>query len=403
MPGRSGLDLLAELSETVDPPPVVVLTATKTVATAVEAMKRGAIDYITKPFEIDALRIKVHQFLERRALEDEVVRLRARVDGQERLGALLGRSSVMQELFHTIRRVAVSRATVLIRGESGTGKELVARAIHDLSERADAPYVAVNCAAIPETLIESELFGHERGAFTDARERRIGKFESAHGGTLFLDEVGELAIGVQAKLLRALQERQIERLGGSDTIDADVRVLAATNRDLERDVGDGRFRADLFYRINVVPVELPALVDRRDDIKLLAEHFLERARGETSRAPARLSRDAVTALEHYSWPGNVRELENAIEHAVALAESDVLDVSDLPPTIARASGIESLRDAVRSGRLPFEQAVADFEQTLIREALEHAGWNQTRAADHLNITRRSLKLKMDRYKISPDR
>jgi DNA-binding NtrC family response regulator len=400
MPGRGGLDLLASLADEVDPPPVVVLTATKTLATAIEAMKRGAVDYITKPFEVEALRIKVRNLLERRDLEREVVQLRAEVKGQERLGGLVGASPLMRELFQTIRRVAASRATVLIQGESGTGKELVARAIHDLGERADQPFVAVNCAAIPDHLIESELFGHERGAFTDAHERRIGKFESAAGGTLFLDEIGELGIAVQAKLLRALQERQIERLGGASTIAVDVRVVAATNRDLEADVADGRFRADLFYRINVVPIDLPALAERREDVRRLAEHFLAAARADANRGPNKIARDAIAALERYPWPGNVRELENAIERAVALAEGEVLEIGDLPPAILRAGELETLGDSVRTGKLGFEAALGNFEKTLILEALARADGNQTRAAEQLQITRRSLKLKMDRYGIA---
>jgi DNA-binding NtrC family response regulator len=400
MPGRGGLDLLASLADEVDPPPVVVLTATKTVATAVEAMKHGAVDYITKPFEVEALRIKVRQLLERRDLEREVVRLRAEVGEQERLGGLVGASPLMRELFQTIRRVATSRATVLIQGESGTGKELVARAIHDLGDRADQPFVAVNCAAIPDQLIESELFGHERGAFTDARERRIGKFETATDGTLFLDEIGELGIGVQAKLLRALQEKQIERLGGSPTIEVDVRVVAATNRDLEADVAEGRFRADLFYRINVVPIEIPTLAERREDIRRLAEHFLTAARADANRGPSKIARDAVAALERYPWPGNVRELENAIERAVALVEGEVLEIEDLPPAILRAGELETLGDSVRTGKLGFEAALGNFEKTLILEALSRADGNQTRAAEQLQITRRSLKLKMDRYGIA---
>ena len=400
MPGRSGLDLLASLADQVDPPPVVVLTATKTVATAVEAMKHGAVDYITKPFEVEALRIKVRKLLERRDLEREVVRLRAEVDGQGRLGRLVGASPPMRELFQTIRRVAASRATVLIQAESGTGKELVARAIHDLGKRADQPFVAVNCAAIPDHLIESELFGHERGAFTDAHERRIGKFEAATGGSLFLDEIGELGIAVQAKLLRALQEKQIERLGGSSTIDIDVRVIAATNRNLEADISDGRFRADLFYRINVVPIELPALAERREDIRRLAEHFLAAARANADRGPSKIARDAIAALERYPWPGNVRELENAIERAVALGDGEVLEIGDLPPAILRAGELSTLGDSVRSGKLGFDAALANFEKMLILEALARADGNQTRAAEQLQITRRSLKLKMDRYGIA---
>jgi DNA-binding NtrC family response regulator len=383
MPGRSGFDLLTAVAEADSPPPVVILTATKTIATAVEAMKHGAADYVTKPFEVEALRIKIQQLLDHRALEDEVVRLRAKVEGRERLGELLGRSERMQEIFQTIRQVARSRATVLIHGASGTGKELAARAIHDLGERSSGRFVAVNCAAIPESLIESELFGHERGAFTDAKERRIGKFEAASGGTLFLDEIADLALGVQAKFLRALQERRVERVGGTAPIDVDVRVIAATNRDLEQDVASGRFRADLFYRINVVPIELPTLPERREDIRQLAEHFLERARREADHGPRKISRGAMAALERSPWPGNVRELENAIEHAVS------------------AGQVEGLRQAVRSGRLSFEEAIRDFERALLLEALENTAWNQTRAAERLQITRRALKLKMDRCGLEP--
>jgi len=401
MPGRSGFDLLTAIAEADSPPPVVILTATKTIATAVEAMKHGAADYVTKPFEVDALRIKIQQLLDHRALEDEVARLRAKVEGRERLGELLGRSERMQEVFQTIRQVARSRATVLIHGASGTGKELAARALHDLGERSGGSFVAVNCAAIPENLIESELFGHERGSFTDAKERHIGKFEAASGGTLFLDEIADLALGVQAKFLRALQERRVERVGGTAPIDVDVRVIAATNRDLEQDVASGRFRADLFYRINVVPIELPTLPERREDIRQLAEHFLERARREAGHGPAKISRGAMAALERSPWPGNVRELENAIEHAVTLAKGDVLEESDLPPSVVRAGQVEGLRQAVRSGRLSFEEAIRDFERALLLEALENAGWNQTRAAERLQITRRALKLKMDRCGLEP--
>jgi DNA-binding NtrC family response regulator len=380
---------------------VIVLSGTRTIATAVEAMKLGAADYLTKPFEVDALRIKVRQLLSRRELEREVVRLRAQVAAQEQLGGLIGRSAAMQEVFQTIRRISVSQVTVLIQGESGTGKELVARAIHDLGPRSRAPFVAVNCAGIPDGLIESELFGHERGAFTDAVERRIGRFEAASGGTLFLDEIGELAAPVQAKLLRALQERNVDRVGGAESIPVDVRVLAATNRDLERDVAQGRFRADLFYRIHVVPIELPALRQRREDIPLLAAHFLKRAHAEAGRGPTRIAPAALAALERYGWPGNVRELGNAIDHAVALAESDVLGVGDLPRALVRATRIDGLHEAVRAGELAFEQATADFVRELLLEALENAGWNQTRAAEHLRLTRRALKLRMDRLGLEP--
>jgi DNA-binding NtrC family response regulator len=401
MPGRSGFDLLAALSTRPDPPPVVVLTATRNVATAVEAMKRGAADYVTKPFEVEALRIKVRQLLSHRALEREVEALRAQVGAGESPGGLLGRSPAMREVFRTVRRMAQSSAGVLIRGESGTGKELVAHAIHELSARAAGPFVALNCAAIPASLIESELFGHERGAFTDARERRIGRFEAASGGTLFLDEIGELDPGVQAKFLRALEERRIERLGGGAPIEVDVRVVAATNRDLERDVASGRFRADLYYRIHVVPIDLPALRERREDVRLLAEHFLARAREAAGRGPRRIAPDALAALERFPWPGNVRELRNAVERAVALCEGDVVELADLPASIVRTERIEALRQAVRAGRLSFEEAVADFERALLLEALEESGWNQTRAAERLGTTRRALKLRIDRLALKP--
>jgi DNA-binding NtrC family response regulator len=380
-----------------------VLSATKTVASAVEAMKLGAADYVTKPFEVDALRIKVRQLLERRALEAEVARLRDEVSRRSRLGRLVGRGPLMQEVFRTIERVAASRANVLVTGEGGTGKELVAHAIHELGPRAGGPFVAVNCAAIPETLIESELFGHERGAFTDARERRVGRFEAASGGTLFLDEIGELELGVQAKFLRALEERRIERLGGGTPIAVDVRVLAATNRDLERDVAAGRFRTDLFYRIHVVPLELPPLRERRDDVRLLAEHFLARAREGSREGPERFAPAALAALERFAWPGNVRELRNAVERAVALCEGEAIELTDLPAALVQTQRIESLRDAVREGRVGFEDAVADFERALILEALDESSWNQTRAAERLGTTRRALKLRMDRLGLKPPR
>jgi DNA-binding NtrC family response regulator len=290
--------------------------------------------------------------------------------------------------------------SVLITGESGTGKELVARAIHDLGPRATGPFVAINCAAIPESLMESELFGHERGAFTDASERRIGRFEQARGGTLFLDEIGELPTSVQAKLLRALQERTIERVGGGEPIAVDARFLAATNRDLGRDVTEGRFRADLYYRIHVVRIALPALRERREDVPLLAEAFLERAAKQAERGPLELSRGAAAALQRYAWPGNVRELENAVEHAVALSEGTLLEERDLPEALVAGSRAEALGDAVRTGQLDLDEATGRFEQSLIREALERCAWNQTRAAEQLGVTRRVLKLKMDRYGMS---
>jgi DNA-binding NtrC family response regulator len=401
MPGRNGMELLGELQSRGLHIPVIVLTATKTVATAVEAMQRGASDFLTKPPELDALRIKVRQLLAHSELEEEVARLRDEIEERHRLGELIGRSPAMHEVFRAIERVATSRASVLISGESGTGKELVARAIQQLSPRHDGPYLAVNCGAIPHHLIESELFGHERGAFTDAVDQRIGRFEMASGGTLLLDEIGELEPAVQVKLLRVLQERCIERVGSSESIEIDVRILAATNRDLETEVEAGRFRPDLYYRINVVPIRLPPLRDRREDIKLLAESYLARAAAEAKRE-LQLAPTTLAALRAYAWPGNVRELENAIEHGLALCTDDTIEVTDLPESVVRGGLSESLREDWRSGRVDFAETVSRFEGELLREVLERANWNQTRAASELGITRRVLKLKMDRFALDPE-
>jgi len=399
MPGRSGLDLLRETSTRGRSVPVMVVTATSAIATAVEAMRLGAVDYVTKPFEIDALRMKVGRLLQHLALADEVARLRDQMQGRARLGRLVGQSPRMQEIFRTIERVAPSRATVLVLGESGTGKELVARAVHDLGPRGNGPFVAINCAAIPDTLIENELFGHERGAYTDARERKIGRFEAANEGTLFLDEIGELSPAVQAKLLRVLQERTVQRIGSNEPIPIDVRVVAATNRNLERDVAAGRFREDLFYRVNVVPISMPPLRERREDVALLAEHYLARARAQGARGPGRLTATALAALERYAWPGNVRELENALERALAFATGDAIELDDLPEGVVRADQTERLRGQLNVGRLTLAEALSRFELLLLREALERTGGNQTRAAEQLGLTRRLLKLKMDRHRL----
>ena len=398
MPERSGLDLLGELRELGLEIPVIVLTATNTVAVAVEAMKLGATDFVTKPFELESLRLKVAQILERQVLEREVVRLRDEVRQRHRVGRMVGRSPAIQEAFRTIERLAKSSATVLISGESGTGKELAARAIHDLSNRSDQPFVPVNCGAIPRDLIESELFGHEKGSFTGAVERRIGRFEAASGGTLFLDEIGELEASLQVKLLRALQERVVERVGSSEPIPIDLRILAATNRDLEAEVAAGRFRSDLYYRVNVVPLVLPPLRERREDVALLADTFLAR-NAETRELPGptpQLSDQAHRALLEYSWPGNVRELENAIEHGIAMTDGETIEVAELPLSVRRSGRAEALREEWRKGQIDFEELVARFESEILREALERNEWNQTRTASRLGITRRSLKLKMDR-------
>ncbi|MCP5045107.1 MAG: sigma-54-dependent Fis family transcriptional regulator, partial [bacterium] len=323
MPGRGGMDFLREMRERGSTIPVVVLTASNTIDAAVGAMKEGAADFITKPYELDALQIKIRQLIERGELEREVVRLRDEVAGRQQLGRLVGRAPAMLEMFRTIERVADSRASVLISGESGTGKELVAQAIHELGPRKDAPFIAVNCGAIPHDLMESELFGHEKGAFTGASEQRIGFFEAADGGTLLLDEIGELDPSVQVKLLRALQERKIERLGNPHSIDIDVRIVAATNRDLEREIQSGQFRQDLYYRVNVISIEIPPLRERREDIRLLAESFKQRIGQELDRK-LDFEPEVIAAIERYAWPGNVRELENAIERGAALCEGEAI-------------------------------------------------------------------------------
>ena len=402
MPGRSGLELLEELRERGVRAPVIVLTATNTVSAAVQAMKHGAADFVTKPFELEALRIKVRNLIEKHDLQREVERLRDEVEDRQQLGRMVGRSTAMRDIFRAVERIARAEATVLVSGESGTGKELVARAIHDLSPRKAGPFIAVNCGAIPSELIESELFGHEKGAFTGAIDRRIGRIESAHKGTLFLDEIGELEPAVQVKLLRALQERTFERVGSSSSISVDVRFVAATNRDLNAEVAAGRFREDLYYRVAVVPVKLPPLRDRREDIRLLAQTFLTRIqaiRGSAPETTKKLSAAALGALEGYRWPGNVRELENAIEHGLALCESDTIELKDLPLSVGRTGQAEALREQWRQGERSFDDTVTRFETEILREALESHQWNQTRTATGLGITRRVLKLKMDKLGI----
>ena len=398
MPGRGGLDFLRELRERRISIPVLVVTAMDTIDAAVGAMKEGAADFIAKPFELDALQIKIRQLLEHRELECEVVRLRDEVAGRQQLGRLLGRSPAMLELFRTVERVADSRASVLITGESGTGKELVAQAIHEMGPRCDAPFIAINCGAIPHDLMESELFGHEKGAFTGAVDARVGRFEAADGGTLLLDEIGELELSLQVKLLRALQEKKIERVGNPHSIDVDARIIAATNRDLATEIESGRFRNDLFYRINVIAIEIPTLRDRREDIRLLAEAFLERICEEINR-DLQFDAEVIAAIEHYAWPGNVRELENAVERGAALCEGNTIGLEDLPEAIISAGRSDRLREAWRSGQGGFEETVGRFERELILEALERQRWNQTRAAEDLDITRRLLKIKMDRFDI----
>lgn len=322
LPSLNGLEVLRRIRQLHPDVAAVVITAHSTVHTAVQAMKDGAIDYLTKPFDLDNLRILLQKAAEQYRLKEENRRLREQLRSKFDLPGIVGRSASMQEVYRMVERVSRSRATVLIRGESGTGKELVAKAIHYLSDRAKEPFIAVSCAAIPETLLESELFGHERNAFTGANAQRIGRFEAAHRGTLFLDEIAEITPAVQVKLLRVLQERQFERLGGNKTIEVDVRVIAATNKDLEAMVRYNRFREDLYYRLQVIQIYLPPLRERKDDIPLLVDHFIRKYNEENERHVKGVTPETMQLLINYRWPGNVRELENAIERAVVLADPD---------------------------------------------------------------------------------
>jgi DNA-binding NtrC family response regulator len=390
MPGLSGLELLEAARRVSPEAAVVVMTAYGTIETAVAAMRGGAADYLTKPLNLEELLHRIGQVRERRRLIRENRELREALRERHRVEGIVGESGRMQEVLSLVRRVAPSEATVLIQGESGTGKELIARAIHQASPRAGGPLVGVSCAALPETLLESELFGHERGAFTGALATRRGRFELAQGGTLFLDEIGDVPLHLQAKLLRVLQEREIERVGGGRPIPVDVRLVAATHRDLEALVRAGRFRDDLYYRINVVTIALPPLRERREDIPPLLDHFLETFARRNGKAIRGLTREAREALLRYDYPGNVRELENLVERAVVLTRDDVIGLEDLPLSLK-----ETDREAGLGPSLP--AAVEGMERRMIREALAQADGVQTRAADLLGISERVLRYKLKKY------
>src|SRR6478609_6113862 len=337
MPDLDGLDMLREIKAVTPSPHVITITAFGSIDTAIRAVKLGAFDYITKPFDVDQLILSVQKALDERALRTELARLRDEVQRSYRWGNIIGRSAVMQEMFALIRRLSGSSASVLVTGASGTGKELVAKSLHFNSTRRDRPFIPLNCAAIPDTLLESELFGYKRGAFTDAKTDRAGLFVEADGGTVFLDEIAELSPALQAKLLRVLQEGEVKPLGAARSQKVDVRIVAATNRDLEENLASGTFRQDLFYRLNVIHIHLPALRDRADDILPLAEHFLARSAGKAAKDVRAFHEAAKKALLGYGWPGNVRELENVVERAVALVEGPLVRVDDLPPLAASTS------------------------------------------------------------------
>jgi DNA-binding NtrC family response regulator len=396
LPGTDGLSVLQTLHAESRMVPVIMLTGTKSVKTAVDAMKFGAADYLSKPFDVEELRLIVERALTDQELQREVKQLRAQVVQRYAFHNLIGKSPSMQGIYSKIEQVADSRTTVLITGESGTGKELVAKALHYNSSRRERPFVALNCAALPETLIESELFGHEKGSFTDATARRVGQFELAHTGTLFLDEIGDLSAMTQAKLLRVLQEREFTRVGGVQSIKVDVRILTATNKNLEELVRKGQFREDLYYRINVIALYLPPLRERGEDVPLLAKHFLAKRIEEDNRPPQEFSKDAVDLLSRYPWPGNVREMENIIEQAFIWSKgSDTITPEHLPIIIKEDSRSSSLRDDTLAGRLSLEKAVMEFEREIILDALKRTNYIQTHAANLLGISRRMLKYRMD--------
>ncbi len=404
MPGElDGLGLLTAIKSRTTSPPlecdpeVILVTAYATADTAIAAMKQGAYDYLTKPFKVDEINAVIGRAIEKRALLAENAALREQVAGRVRLAQLLGKSRAMQKVFELIGKIHSARTSVLITGESGTGKELVARALHSEGNRAKGNFVAVNCGAIPEELMESELFGHKRGSFTGAVTDKSGLFQDADGGTLFLDEIGELSLGLQVKLLRALQERRVKPVGANEESEVDVRVVAATNRELEAEVARGAFRADLYYRLNVIELRLPPLRQRHEDIPLLVEHFIRRFAADTSRV-TNITAEAMRRLESYDFPGNVRELENIIERAVTLASGVTLDVDDLPPLRTTARPAESKSEFPADG-VDLERLVADYERGLVHKALERAGGVRKKAAALLGISFRSLRYRLEKLGI----
>jgi two-component system, NtrC family, response regulator HydG len=397
MTTMDGIEALVEVRKISPLVPVLIMTAYASVKTAVEALKAGAFEYLTKPLDTDELKILIEKALEFYHLRTENMALKERLGDRFDFSKIIGRSPKMKEVFEILALVAPTDATVLILGESGTGKELVANSIHQNSKRASQPFVKVSCAALPETLLESELFGHEKGAFTGAIARREGRFQLAHRGSLFLDEVGEMTPATQTKLLRVLQEKEFEPLGSPRTLKADVRVIAATNKNLEREVKEGRFREDLFYRLNVVPISLPPLRERKEDIPSLAAHFFAFYREKNKKELRDLSGKALDLLIRYDWPGNIRELENCIERAVIMARGEVIAPADLPPAIqALSTGVKE------SGGLALPSGISlqEVEKTLILKTLEDTGGNRTRAAEILGINRRTLQNKLKEYGIN---
>ncbi|MFH1059592.1 MAG: sigma-54 dependent transcriptional regulator [Pseudomonadota bacterium] len=394
MPRMTGLELIKSSKERHPDLPVIVMTAFGTVENAVEAMKSGAVDYIMKPFENQELLLTVQKALKLSRLLQQNRLLREEVQKGQGFGQIVGDSRAMRQVYELVEKVAATKATVLITGESGTGKELIARAIHSRSPRSEEPFVAVNCMALSETLLESELFGHEKGAFTGAVGRRKGRFELADKGTLFLDEVGEIATSLQVKLLRVLQERTFERVGGNQPIGVDVRIVAATNRDLTQAVATGVFREDLFYRLNVVRLGLPSLRERKEDLPALVAHFVRRYAAEVGRAAPQVSQEAMASIYGYAWPGNVRELENALERAVIMSGAEIRP-ADLPLEVRPEAGLASAPELPRD--MGITEAVEDLERRMIQRALDEHHGVAAHAAEALGLTKSNLAYKMKKY------
>ena len=400
MPGRSGIDLLHEVRERSPETVVIVITAFGSAETAISAMKEGAYDYITKPFKIDEIGLIIEKALEKRLLAGENRRLRTELRSQLRHRTIIGTSEPIQRVFELITQVANTKTNVLISGESGTGKELVARDIHKQSERCDAAFVAINCGAIPENLLESELFGHVRGAFTGALSNKEGLFESANGGTLLLDEIGELSPPLQVKLLRVIQEKRIRRVGGTSDLAVDVRILSATNRNLAEEVAAGRFREDLYYRLNVIQIEMPPLRDRREDIPLLVNHFVEKFQDELGKSVESISDEAMARLMEHDYPGNIRELENAIERAVALSRDGKIGPEILPSSLGQRESVALSR--IPAEGLDLELTLAEYERGLLAEAMNLAGGVKKRAAQLLSISFRSFRYRHEKLGLDDD-
>ena len=405
MPGADGIEVIKELKRVSPETEAVIITAYGTISTATQALRAGAYDYITKPFHIDEIKLLIEKIIELKQLQAENITLRKRIEEFYGFSNIIGNAPCMQAIFHIIRSVAESDTTVLILGESGTGKELIARSIHSLSNRVNKPWIVVNCAAIPEDLLESELFGYVKGAFTGAASNRTGRFESAHGGTIFLDEIGDMSPRLQAKILRIIEEREFEPLGSAKTIKVDVRIIAATNKNLEHAVESGEFRQDLYYRLHVVPVTLPPLRERLDDIPHLIRHFVNVFNIRNNASVEGFSPDAIELLKQNTWPGNVRELENIVEQMIVIYQKGTIEVENLPVSYRRSQQHQKQQSVSlwEGEKTDLSTVVSTIEKDLIREALQRADGVKSKAAELLNIKRTTLLEKMRKYNLDREK